>query len=30
MKQSIEATLDGLAAHFERHVDVDALLEMAR
>ncbi|WP_174800255.1 cobyric acid synthase [Methylosinus sporium] len=29
-EQSIEATLDGLAEHFERHLDVDALLELAR
>jgi adenosylcobyric acid synthase len=27
---SVEETLDGLAEHFERHIDVDALLEMAR
>ena len=29
-EQSIERTLDGLAEHFERHLDVDALLELAR
>jgi len=27
---AIEATLDALAAHLERHLDVDALLEIAR
>jgi adenosylcobyric acid synthase len=27
---SIEDTLDGLAEHFERHIDLDRLLEMAR
>ncbi|CAN2532291.1 Cobyric+acid+synthase [Methylocapsa aurea] len=29
-EQSIEATLDGLAEHFERHLDVDGLLELAQ
>ncbi|PWB82917.1 MAG: cobyric acid synthase, partial [Methylocystaceae bacterium] len=27
---SIDETLDGLAEHFERHIDIDRLLEMAR
>jgi adenosylcobyric acid synthase len=29
-ESSIEQALDGLAAHLERHVDIDALAEMAR
>jgi len=29
-KATIEATLDALAAHMERHLDLDALLELAR
>jgi adenosylcobyric acid synthase len=29
-EQSIEETLDALAAHCEKHIDLDALLEMAR
>ncbi|RFB76396.1 cobyric acid synthase [Methylovirgula sp. 4M-Z18] len=29
-EQSVEATLDALAAHLEAHVDLDALLETAR
>ena len=29
-EESIEETLDALAAHCERHIDLDALWEMAR